>query len=99
MLYCLQLLLAGLKALKPGGRLVYTTSSIINAENDDVVTAAVKQSGGNISVVAVQDWELLCIDELLQLVGADPTQHGVNVLPDKAGMGPIYVCLLQKAAL
>lgn len=78
---------------------MYTTSSIITAENDDVVTAAIKQSGGNISVVAVDDWGLSCSDELLHLVGADPTQHGVINLPDKAGWGPVYVALLQKAAL
>jgi 16S rRNA C967 or C1407 C5-methylase (RsmB/RsmF family) len=92
-------LLAGLKALKPGGRLVYTTSSIINAENDEVVTAAVKQSGGEVSVVAVQDWDLLGVDELLHLAGADPTKHGVIILPDKSVWGPIYVALLQKAAV
>ncbi|DBB11045.1 TPA: 5-methylcytosine rRNA methyltransferase nsun4 [Trebouxia sp. C0006] len=35
--------------------------------------------------------------ELLHQVGAEPTKHGIIVLPDKAGSGPMYVCLLLKS--
>ena len=35
--------------------------------------------------------------ELLHRLGAEPTKHGIIVLPDKTGSGPMYVCLLLKS--
>jgi len=70
---------------------VYSTCSIAKVENDDVVQHALQQSSaGSVVVVPVKDWDLL------QLAGGEPTQHGMICLPDKAGWGPIYLCLLEK---
>jgi 16S rRNA C967 or C1407 C5-methylase (RsmB/RsmF family) len=42
-LFCMQLLACALKALKPGGRIVYSTCSISSTQNDAVVQAAIKE--------------------------------------------------------
>jgi 16S rRNA C967 or C1407 C5-methylase (RsmB/RsmF family) len=99
----LQLLLAGLRALKPGGSLAYSTCSLAEEENDHVVEKALKlqqqmaasrSSSGLARVVPVNEW---CWDgELQRLLGAERTKYGVICLPDKQGWGVIYVCLLKK---
>jgi hypothetical protein len=72
-------------------------------ENDAVVQQALRTqkqqqqqgSGGAVcSIVPVQEWGL--VGSLVELAGADLTECGVLILPDKAGWGPIYMCLLQK---
>ena len=35
--------------------------------------------------------------ELLQRLKAEATEHGILVLPDSAGSGPMYLCLLLKS--
>ena len=37
------------------------------------------------------------LGQLLLRLGAESTEHGILVLPDKAGSGPMYVCLLFKS--
>lgn len=95
----LQLLLAGLRALKPGGRLVYSTCSMSAVENDEVVLQAVQQSQGSVLAVPVDEWGVMGSDQLREAAGAELTQHGMLCLPDRAGCGPIYLCLLQKQEL
>jgi hypothetical protein len=70
-------------------------------ENDAVVQQALRtqqqQQGSSeavCSIVPVQEWGL--VGSLVELAGADRTECGVLILPDKAGWGPIYLCLLQK---
>lgn len=91
-----QLLLAGLRALKPGGRLVYSTCSMAAVENDGVVQQALSLSKGGVSAVPLAEWGVVGSAHFMELSGAEATQHGMLCLPDKAGCGPIYLCLLQK---
>lgn len=100
----MQLLLAGLRALKPGGRLVYSTCSLADVENDQVVAKAVQQAATaefsrnsvacQVRCVPVNDWQL--DPELEDLVGGDRTQYGLLCLPDRKGSGPIYLAILEK---
>ncbi|KAF6252428.1 S-adenosyl-L-methionine-dependent methyltransferase [Scenedesmus sp. NREL 46B-D3] len=90
----LKMLLGGLRALKPGGRLVYSTCSIAEAENDGVVCKALQQQGGEARVVPVDEWGLAGIGEL---TGGQRTQHGLLCLPDEQGWGPVYLAVLEQA--
>lgn len=71
-------------ALKPGGRLVYSTCALSTFENDGVIQKLEKSRAGQFS--------LLKVDESL----GEPTEKGWIILPDSAGCGPIYFAVLQK---
>lgn len=97
----LQLLMAGLKTLKPGGKLVYSTCSLAPLENDDVVSNALSRAASTmkrscIQVIKPGEPEYGMDDATLALFGAEPTTHGVLVLPDNVGTGPMYVAVLTK---
>ena len=85
------LLTAGLLALKPGGKLVYSTCSIASLENDGVIETLLKKK---------EDFQILQEDlpqAILQQIGRpEKTKHGFLFLPDQCGIGPIYFCVLRK---
>lgn len=78
------LLCAGLDSLKPGGRVVYSTCSISNVENDGVIEKLLKSRPNQFKIQKINEAE------------GEPTQHGWILLPDKCGTGPIYFSVLQK---
>lgn len=73
-------------ALKPGGRIIYSTCSISPLENDGVIEKFLKKK---------KDAKL----EELRLRGPDfeNTKFGVIYLPDRSGFGPMYSSKLVKA--
>jgi 16S rRNA (cytosine967-C5)-methyltransferase len=78
-------ILAGLwPALKPGGRLLYVTCSLLAAENDEVVSQFAAQYGALI--------------ESVTLCTGTPRQHGWQTLPDQHGCDGLYFALLRKPA-
>jgi len=78
-------ILAGLwQALKPGGRLLYVTCSLLAAENDEVVSQFAAQYGAHTDAVT--------------LVAGTPRQHGWQTLPDQHGGDGLYFALLRKPA-
>lgn len=80
------LLSAAWLAVKPGGRIVYSTCSISPVENDDVIRKILKKKKDGIRLVpAAKD-----------LPWAEETELGLQFLPDRCGFGPIYCAVLEK---
>ena len=80
------LLASAVDALKPGGTVVYGTCALSPMENDDVVKKILKKRPA---------MRFEKIEELLP--GADRTEFGVHILPDRSqGRGPIYCAKLVK---
>lgn len=80
------LLASAVDALRPGGVLVYGTCALSPLENDAVVGKILKKR---------PSMELDFIKDIPE--GADRTECGVHILPDKAkGSGPIYCARLRK---
>ncbi len=78
-------LLAALwELLKPGGRLLYATCSLLREENESIVSAFIASEPG-VTVVP------------MEIPAAHPCQPGYQLLPaDGAGDG-FYFCLLEKS--
>ena len=80
------LLASAVDALAPGGTLIYSTCALSPMENDDVVKKILKKR---------KSMEFVRIEDVPE--GADRTEFGVHVLPDRsAGRGPIYCAKMRK---
>ena len=79
------LLAAALLAVKPGGRIVYSTCSISPTENDGVVRKLLKKKKDAVRVL-----------EAPLGVGGERTELGVSYFPDKCGFGPLYFSVIEK---
>ena len=71
-------------ALKPGGRLLYVTCSLLHRENDDIVSAFCAQQGA--------------LAEQISLPEGVAKQHGWQVLPRPDGGDGLYFAMLRKAS-
>ena len=70
--------------LKPGGRLLYTTCSLLRRENERVVSRFLAAAGDAKTVPITADWGIECA-------------HGKQLLPGGAnGPDGFYFCLLRK---
>lgn len=79
------MLAAALEAVKPGGRIVYSTCSISPCENDEVIDKLYDRREGR----------FVCLRSVMS--GAEPTRHGSIILPDSSGgKGPMYASLVEK---
>jgi len=80
------LLTAALVAAKPGGRIVYSTCSVSNLEDDLVIDRLSKKKEGQFQV----------LDTLSPIPEAEKTKNGFQIWPDRCHQGPIYYAVLQK---
>ncbi|RYO77866.1 hypothetical protein DL766_009429 [Monosporascus sp. MC13-8B] len=96
------LLMAALKAVRVGGRVLYATCSLSNEENDGVIEKAnelIQKERKKLGAkwdVTVRSGSL--VDKRLEQWG-EPTKHGWIVLPDHRGggkWGPLFFALLEK---
>lgn len=90
-----KLLLNGVYAGKKGSRIVYSTCTLADRENDQVVANVLDRAAENGVDLAVQD----CIlpEALEKYCRAERTLHGCLVSPSEdRNTGPMFVAVLQK---
>ncbi|XP_050569222.1 tRNA (cytosine(34)-C(5))-methyltransferase, mitochondrial isoform X2 [Cygnus atratus] len=89
-----QLLRSAIKALRPGGSLVYSTCTLSKAENSDVINLILK-SCANVMPVDISEMAKAVSQEFTFL--CDTQQHELLVLPEEGkAWGPMYVAKLKK---
>lgn len=81
------LLASALLALKPGGRIVYSTCTLSPQENDGVVGKLLKKKKQQVKLMT----------PTLPILGAEQTEFGISFLPDRLGFGPLYFSVLEKS--
>lgn len=80
------MLCAGWDALRPGGRLLYSTCALSPEENDGVVERLLKSRGKRVEIFSEEVPE------------TEPTRFGRIALPDKTGgAGPLYSARIGKS--
>ncbi|NXG09396.1 NSUN3 protein, partial [Sakesphorus luctuosus] len=89
-----QLLRSAVKALRPGGSLVYSTCTLSKAENSDVITLLLN-SCSEVVPVDISAMAKAVSQEFTFLAGLQ--QHELLVLPERGrAWGPMYVAKLKK---
>jgi 16S rRNA C967 or C1407 C5-methylase (RsmB/RsmF family) len=81
------LLTAALLAVKPGGRIVYSTCALSPLENDGVIAKLLKKKEG-----------FRVLPPKPPVPEAESTEYGVQFLPDHCGYGPIYYAVFEREA-
>lgn len=78
---------ASFDALKPGGRMLYSTCALSPEENQEVVKKILKKRSGayEVALSIRPDW-------------MEALEHGYALLPDRGpGWGPLYFAILEKS--
>jgi len=75
--------------VRKGGVILYCTCALSTLENDGVIAKFLKRFGAEFSSEPVEDL-------VVPLPGAEITEHGTMLQPDRCGYGPIYFARLRK---
>ncbi len=78
------MLASALLAVKPGGRIVYSTCALSPLENDGVVTKLLTKKG-----------KLVTVHHPNFSIG-EKTEYGWMIFPDSCGAGPTYISVLER---
>ena len=85
------MLCAAFDAAKSGGFILYSTCSICDMENEDVIDRLFKKRENRFEEV-----DMLSINPQLETC-SEKLSHGRIILPDvQDGLGPLYFCLIRK---
>ncbi|RMA82141.1 16S rRNA m(5)C-967 methyltransferase [Umboniibacter marinipuniceus] len=71
--------------LKPGGKLLYATCSVLKAENEQTIATFLKKADD-------------AVEEAINASWGAPALHGRQLFPSDGGHDGFYYCLLQKRA-
>jgi 16S rRNA (cytosine967-C5)-methyltransferase len=83
------------RLVKPGGRVVYVTCSVLPEENDEAVSGLLEQGNG---FTAVRAADVLARAGLGHLAGSVRlTRYGLQMTPRLTGTDGFYVAELQGA--
>jgi 16S rRNA (cytosine967-C5)-methyltransferase len=80
--------------VKPGGRIVYITCSVLPEENDDAIAGLLERTRGFSSVPSGQILESAGLKNLEN--ATRPTAHGLQLTPLKTGTDGFYVAVLRR---
>ena len=98
------LLLAALRAVRPGGRVVYSTCSLEPEENEQVVAAVLAEAPGARLISLESRIQDLLAQGILTAFGADRLKSSLTpdgalrLLPGALPTDGFFVCLLERAA-
>ncbi|MGO4705448.1 RsmB/NOP family class I SAM-dependent RNA methyltransferase [Microvirga sp. 2MCAF38] len=80
--------------VKPGGRIVYITCSILSEENDDAIARILSASGKLTALPARTVLESAGLQKLADVVRV--TTHGLQLTPLKTGTDAFYISVLKR---
>ena len=83
--------------VKPGGRLVYVTCSVLPEENGDRVAAFLASHGAFEAVPWRRVWAE-AVPKAAQLVSADNGDHGLLLTPARHGTDGFFVAVMRRTA-
>jgi 16S rRNA (cytosine967-C5)-methyltransferase len=98
----LALLLAALRAVRPGGCVIYSTCSLEPEENEQVVAAALAQTPNARKISLASSIRALLAEAILTPSGADhlcrclTAEGALRLLPGAFTTDGFYLCLLQR---
>ncbi|WP_370875384.1 RsmB/NOP family class I SAM-dependent RNA methyltransferase [Methylobacterium amylolyticum] len=84
------------RLVRPGGRIVYVTCSLLPAENDGAVAGLLARTGGALAPVPAEAVLAAGPSSLAEAVRR--TGHGVQMSPLRTGTDGFYVAVLEKRA-
>jgi 16S rRNA C967 or C1407 C5-methylase (RsmB/RsmF family) len=92
-------------ALKIGGRLVYSTCTISNDENDGVIARYFERrekKGLAANLRVVREWRSAALNDWQKAnaLVLEPTDYGFYILPDRSqGAGPMFFAVFEKVSI
>lgn len=81
--------------VRPGGRIVYITCSLLPEENDDAIASLLKRRRGNLTVIDAAAVLAESASGLAPFVRL--TRHGVQMSPVLTGTDGFYVSMIERA--
>lgn len=85
-----EILRCAAELVRPGGNIVYCTSSLFSRENDEVIKKFLRRMEGDFICEAGADNK--------PIIGAEATEFGTLILPDQGTQhGPLYISCLKRA--
>ena len=82
------------KLVRPGGRIVYVTCSLLPAENDEAVAGLLSRWRGRFDVVTAET--VLAAGPASLAAAVRPTAHGLQMTPLRTGTDGFYVAVVTR---